>query len=104
MLHVSRTEVAAPATTTDADPLQVFLQQLALFHESQHQFVQRVQRYRQWVVTYHTHLHTYLARTQPQEHPVTPASAPITVVATAIDVTDAQWERVASLLTISQSR
>jgi hypothetical protein len=94
------------------DQLAEFLDQLATFHESQRQFVERVRRYRQWLEDYRTSLQGYMARKQMQrERGIIPTNIPITIPplqraeqSAPSDVTDAQWERVAPLLSLPQTR
>jgi hypothetical protein len=86
-----------------SDHMQAILDRYAAMQERQKQFAQQVVRYRQWLAAYRTHLHAYLARKQAQAALNTPPPPP-TVPTTSSDVTDAQWERVASLLYLPQGR
>src|SRR5579871_5847876 len=98
------------ARQKETEQLDEFLHKLADFHERQRQFVQRVQRYRQWLANYRASMQRYEVRRQAQqERGIIPAHLPITAPApqqadqsTPSDVTDAQWERVASLLNLPQ--
>jgi hypothetical protein len=86
----------------NADPRTALLEQLAAYHERNRQFAQRVQQFSQWLAEYRAQLEDLHRRLHAQRHTVDP---PATTSLTApSDVTDAQWERVAPVLTIPQTR
>jgi hypothetical protein len=82
------------------------LEHLAAFRERNRRFAQGVQWYRQWLSEYRTQFEEMQQRLMAQRTTVDPPSAlPATTPLTApSDVTDAQWEWVAPVLTIPHAR
>jgi transposase len=91
---------------------QEFLQQLATYDQRHQQFAQSVRRFQHWLITYRTSIEQYLECAQRRQVKAVSAlsswqesvPAPNADPVTSSDVTDAQWELVASLVTIPQRR